>query len=64
MHLPYVKKRIGARRCTVVAIMVGSTSSAAEQRYGELLAPYLADPTSKLNNCTIKYYYTNSQSFI
>jgi MEMO1 family protein len=49
MHLPYVKKRIGARRCTVVAIMVGSTSSAAEQRYGELLAPYLADPTSKLN---------------
>ena len=62
MHLPYVKKRIGARRCTVVAIMVGSTSSAAEQRYGELLAPYLADPTSKLNNrkykpLFISYYF-------
>lgn len=49
MHLPYVRQRLGsggAAACTVVAIMVGATSEAAEERYGSLLAPYLADPAN------------------
>ncbi|KAG5179556.1 MEMO1 family, partial [Tribonema minus] len=46
MHLPYVKKRMGDAPCSVVAIMVGATSEAAEARYGALLAPYLRDPAN------------------
>jgi Memo-like protein len=46
MHLPYVKKRMGAAPCAVVAIMVGATSESAEAKYGALLAPYLADPAN------------------
>lgn len=30
----------------IIPILVGNTSAATEQRYGQLLAPYLADPTS------------------
>lgn len=30
----------------LIPIMVGNTSTAAERRYGEILAPYLLDPTS------------------
>lgn len=30
----------------LVPILVGATSAAAERQYGQILAPYLADPTS------------------
>ncbi|KAH8594686.1 MEMO1 family [Bisporella sp. PMI_857] len=52
MHLPYIYKMLSrsfsssAEFPPLVPILVGSTNEAAEKSYGELLAPYLADPTS------------------
>lgn len=54
MHLPYIYKMLslsGAFRSPddfppLVPILVGNTSPEAERRFGALLAPYLADPTS------------------
>jgi len=46
MQLPYLAHVIKDHACTIVPIMVGATSNAAEAEYGRLLAPYLEDPTS------------------
>jgi AmmeMemoRadiSam system protein B len=52
MHLPYIYKMLsGAFKSatehpTLIPILVGNTSAAAEKSYGDILAPYLADPTS------------------
>ena len=44
MHLPYIMHVMAGVDFTLVPIMVGALSESAEQRYGQLLAPYLADP--------------------
>lgn len=46
MQLPYLAKVMEDFRdhFTIVPIMVGSLSFEAEAQYGEILAPYLADP--------------------
>ena len=50
MHLPYIYKILSrnfpdeSSFPPLVPIMVGNTSSSAEQKIGKLLAPYLADP--------------------
>ena len=44
MHLPYIMHVMGDRPYTLVPIMVGALNEAAEEKYGKLLAPYLADP--------------------
>ena len=51
MHLPYIYHVLSQSFPTdhlplLVPIMVGSTSASTETKYGKLLAPYLADPTS------------------
>ena len=52
MHLPYIYKVLSLHFRSpddfplLVPILVGATSNQAERRYGRLLAPYLADPTS------------------
>jgi len=52
MHIPYIYKMLAQSFSsldeypTLVPILVGNTSEAAEKLYGEILAPYLADPTS------------------
>lgn len=52
MHLPYIYKMLSkhfkkdADFPTLVPILVGGTSEAAERLYGQILAPYLAKPTS------------------
>lgn len=55
MHLPYIYKMLQLKNQSfqndptsvpLVPIMVGNTDSAAESRYGSLLAPYLADPAN------------------
>lgn len=52
MHLPYLYKQIAATfdepasYPTIVPILVGSNKLADEQRFGRLLAPYLAQPDS------------------
>jgi hypothetical protein len=52
MHLPYIYKMLSQNfpSATVfpplIPILVGGTSASAERQYGQLLAPYLADPTS------------------
>ncbi|KAJ3076614.1 hypothetical protein HK102_005386, partial [Quaeritorhiza haematococci] len=45
MHLPYVFKVMSGRSkpFTIVPILVGAISTAKEQQFGELLAPYLKD---------------------
>ena len=35
---------MGTRPCTIVPILVGSTSAVKEELYGKLLAPFLNDP--------------------
>ena len=50
MHLPYIyhilsKSFPPAQTPSLVPIMVGSTSPTAEEKYGRILAPYLADPS-------------------
>lgn len=46
MHLPYIAKVMESRRgqFTLVPILVGSLTFEKEQAFGQLLAPYLADP--------------------
>ncbi|KAJ1887025.1 hypothetical protein LPJ66_009332 [Kickxella alabastrina] len=46
MHLPYIFKMFERQidRVSLVPILVGSLRFDGEQYYGELLAPYLADP--------------------
>ena len=44
MHVPYIVQIMGKATYTLVPIMVGALSEADEARYGQLLAPYLADP--------------------
>ncbi|KAJ2541498.1 hypothetical protein GGF49_003614 [Coemansia sp. RSA 1853] len=46
MHLPYIYKVFESRieQISLVPIMVGNLAFATEQKYGKLLAPYLADP--------------------
>ena len=46
MHLPYIAHVMKNRSYTLVPILVGSLSVAAEQEYGKILAPYLADPSN------------------
>jgi len=52
MHLPYIYKMLSskfntsAEYPTLIPVLVGSTSEAAEKTYGQIFAPYLADPTS------------------
>ncbi|EON62492.1 hypothetical protein W97_01715 [Coniosporium apollinis CBS 100218] len=52
MHLPYIYKMLErtfgneASFPALIPILVGATSAATEQRFGRLLAPYLADPSS------------------
>ena len=46
MHLPYIHHVMGGRPYTLVPIMVGALSEAAEARYGKLLAKYLLDPAT------------------
>lgn len=52
MHLPYIYKVLSRNFPKpdtfppLIPILVGSTSATTEQTYGQLLAPYLADPSS------------------
>ncbi|KAF2437160.1 UPF0103-domain-containing protein [Tothia fuscella] len=52
MHLPYIYKMLSRAFSNptdfppLTPILVGSTSASSEARFGKLLAPYLADPTS------------------
>ncbi|GAA5891600.1 hypothetical protein JCM6882_004525 [Rhodosporidiobolus microsporus] len=46
MHLPYIRKVFEGRDIQIVPILVGSISTTSEQKYGALLAPYLADPST------------------
>ena len=46
MHLPYIIHVMDGRDFTLVPIMVGALSEASGARYGQLLAPYLADSTN------------------
>jgi MEMO1 family protein len=52
MHLPFIYKMLSRQFKSdteypmLIPIHVGGTSSAAERLYGQILAPYLADPTS------------------
>ncbi|GAA5903670.1 hypothetical protein JCM8208_003653 [Rhodotorula glutinis] len=46
MHLPYVRKVFEGRDIHIVPLLIGSISTASEKRYGALLAPYLADPST------------------
>ncbi|GAA5837358.1 hypothetical protein JCM11251_004976 [Rhodosporidiobolus azoricus] len=46
MHLPYIRKIFEGRDIEIVPILVGSISTSSEQKYGALLAPYLADPST------------------
>ena len=52
MHIPYLYKMFSrsfsspSEYPSLIPILVGGTDEAAEKAYGEMLAPYLADPTS------------------
>ncbi|KAM0717276.1 hypothetical protein Q7P37_007128 [Cladosporium fusiforme] len=50
MHLPYIYKILSNTHGTdlppLVPIMVGNTSASTERSLGQLLAPYLADPSN------------------
>ncbi|THW29342.1 UPF0103-domain-containing protein [Aureobasidium pullulans] len=52
MHLPYIYKMLSrsfpaeSSFPKLVPIMVGNTSAATEKQFGELLAPYLQDPSN------------------
>ncbi|KAF1990346.1 UPF0103-domain-containing protein [Aulographum hederae CBS 113979] len=52
MHLPYIYKMLSrsfpnpSSFPPLIPILVGSTNPTTESRYGRLLAPYLADPSS------------------
>ncbi|KDN41163.1 UPF0103-domain-containing protein [Tilletiaria anomala UBC 951] len=44
MHLPYVRKVFQGKNIKIVPILVGRLSDASQALYGQLLAPYLANP--------------------
>lgn len=46
MHLPYIAKVMEdfKDQFTIIPVLVGSLAPEVEQMYGELFAPYLADP--------------------
>ncbi|KAJ1622826.1 MEMO1 family [Pavlovales sp. CCMP2436] len=44
LHLPYIQAVMGSRSFQLVPVLVGSLAPADAERYGQLLAPYLADP--------------------
>lgn len=48
MHLPYIAKVMEDYKdqFTIVPVMVGSLEPEVEQMYGEIFAPYLADPSN------------------
>ncbi|KAF4541773.1 uncharacterized protein LTHEOB_8354 [Lasiodiplodia theobromae] len=52
MHLPYIYKVLSRQFSDpsefppLVPILVGATSAATERQFGQILAPYLADPTT------------------
>ncbi|KAI5237169.1 UPF0103-domain-containing protein [Aureobasidium subglaciale] len=52
MHLPYIYKMLSKSFSSesafpsLVPIMVGNTSASTEKQFGELLAPYLRDPSN------------------
>ena len=52
MHLPYIQQLLltnfpdPSDRPPLTPIMVGATSKATERQFGQLLAPYLSDPTT------------------
>jgi AmmeMemoRadiSam system protein B len=52
MHIPYIYKILSqtfkdpSDYPPLIPILVGGTSASAEKSYGQLLAPYLGDPTS------------------
>ncbi|KAI8925545.1 MEMO1 family, partial [Entophlyctis helioformis] len=48
MHLPYVFKIMSRKQgpYTIVPILVGATKPAQERLFGQLLSPYLADPSN------------------
>ncbi|OCK89895.1 UPF0103-domain-containing protein [Cenococcum geophilum 1.58] len=52
MHLPYIYKALSrifsdpASFPPLIPIMIGATNATTERRFGQILAPYLADPTS------------------
>lgn len=46
MHAPYIKKVMGDKPFQLVPIMVGSVSFESAKLYGQILAPYVADPSN------------------
>ncbi|QIW97505.1 hypothetical protein AMS68_003023 [Peltaster fructicola] len=49
MHLPYIHKMLSKTHTELprlVPIMIGNTSARTEEKLGQILAPYLADPTT------------------
>lgn len=46
MHLPFIAKVMENYDFTIIPVMVGSLSSEKEALYGEVFAPYLADPSN------------------
>ncbi|KAF2664947.1 UPF0103-domain-containing protein [Microthyrium microscopicum] len=52
MHLPYIYKMLkeshtgSSQMPPIVPILIGSTSAAAEKKFGAILAPYLEDPAN------------------
>ncbi|TFL02798.1 UPF0103-domain-containing protein [Pterulicium gracile] len=44
MHLPYVRKIFEGQDIKIVPIVVGSISQFVESHYGQIIAPYLAEP--------------------
>lgn len=46
MHLPYIAKVMEGHDFTIVPVLVGSLDPEVEQMYGEIFAPYLADPSN------------------
>jgi AmmeMemoRadiSam system protein B len=46
MHLPYIRKVFAGLSFKLVPLIIGATEPAQERRLGEVLAPYLEDPTN------------------
>ncbi|GAB4819011.1 hypothetical protein N2152v2_006057 [Parachlorella kessleri] len=46
LHMPYLMHVMGGHPFTLVPILVGALPFESEAAYGELLAPYLDDPTN------------------
>jgi AmmeMemoRadiSam system protein B len=46
LHTPYIARVMAGRAFKLVPIMVGALSLEGESRYGQVLAPYLEDPSN------------------